>query len=68
MIVCHCEVLTHRDIAASIALGAGTLGTVCRSTGAGQACGGCVFAIKRLLCEHGPTSVPPSPEVDLAAS
>ena len=48
--------------------GARSLAAVCRSTGAGQDCGACVFSLKRLVCGHGSALVPASPEVDVAAS
>jgi bacterioferritin-associated ferredoxin len=53
VIVCHCRVVTDREVAAAVQQGAGSLGAVCRSTGAGQDCGGCVFSLRRLVCEHG---------------
>ena len=52
MIVCHCKVVTDRAVHESIDAGAGTLNQVCRSTGAGQDCGGCIFSLKRVLVEH----------------
>ena len=52
MIVCHCEVVSDRDVVECIDGGARTLSQVCRETGAGRDCGGCVFSVKRLLCEH----------------
>ena len=36
MIVCHCQVVSDRAVAAAIADGARTLAEVCRATGAGQ--------------------------------
>jgi len=68
MIVCHCKVLTDRDVAAAIDTGARTVRQLCGATGAGQDCGGCVFSLKRLVCGHGSALVPASPEVDVAAS
>ena len=71
MIVCHCRVVTDRAVAAAVREGARSLAGVCRSTGAGQDCGACVFSVKRLVCEHGTTLVTPVPEmseVDVAAS
>jgi bacterioferritin-associated ferredoxin len=71
VIVCHCRVVTDREVAAAVRSGAGSLGGVCRSTGAGQDCGSCVFSLKRLVCEHGAAlparTQPHLPEVDLAA-
>ena len=74
MIVCHCRVVTDRAVTAAVRAGAGSLAGVCRSTGAGQDCGSCVFAVRRLVCEHGqPTGSSTGPaatltEVDVAAS
>ena len=68
MIVCHCRVVTDRTVAAAVRDGARSLAGVCRSTGAGQDCGACVFSLKRLVCEHGASLIAPSPEVDVAAS
>jgi bacterioferritin-associated ferredoxin len=73
VIVCHCRVVTDRQVADAVRSGAVSLGGVCRTTGAGQDCGGCVFSLKRLVCEHG-TALSPAlsqsrmPEVDVAAS
>jgi bacterioferritin-associated ferredoxin len=53
MIVCHCEVVSDREVRESIDGGARTLAQVCGATGAGRNCGGCVFSLKRLLCQHG---------------
>ncbi|MFC5267082.1 bacterioferritin-associated ferredoxin [Kribbella qitaiheensis] len=53
MIVCHCEVVSDREVRESIDCGARTLAQVCGATGAGRNCGGCVFSLKRLLCQHG---------------
>lgn len=50
MIVCHCKVVSDRSVAESVGGGAQTLGQLCRATGAGQDCGGCVLSLKRLLC------------------
>ena len=58
MIVCHCRVVTDRAVADAVRAGAGSLSSVCRSTGAGQDCGSCVFSLKRLVCEHGKELVP----------
>ncbi|MEQ4209260.1 (2Fe-2S)-binding protein [Actinopolymorpha sp. B9G3] len=66
MIICHCEVVTDGAVVESINGGARTLANICKSTGAGRGCGACVFSLKRLLCEHEPSSA--SPEVEVAAS
>jgi bacterioferritin-associated ferredoxin len=76
VIVCHCRVVTDRDVADAVGRGARSLGRVCRSTGAGQDCGACVFSLKRLMCEHEdprvalsrPLSRAVLSEVDVAAS
>ena len=68
MIVCHCRVVTDRAVADAVRDGARSLAGVCRSTGAGQDCGACVFSLKRLVCEHEASLITPSPEVDVAAS
>jgi bacterioferritin-associated ferredoxin len=74
VIVCHCRVVTDRAVSAAVRDGARSLAAVCRSTGAGQDCGSCVFSLKRLVCEHGTSLVPVSStapvlsEVEVAAS
>lgn len=52
MIVCHCAVVSDRDIATAIGDGARTVTQVCDSTSAARNCGGCIFAVRALLCEH----------------
>jgi bacterioferritin-associated ferredoxin len=52
VIVCHCRVVTDRHVAEAVSGGARSLAGVCRATGAAQDCGGCVFSLKRLVCEH----------------
>ena len=52
MIVCQCKVVNDRAITAAVDAGAGSLAEVCRTTGAGTDCGGCVFAVKAIVCEH----------------
>ena len=68
MIVCHCEVVTDRDVTRAIECGAHSIAQVCAATGAARDCGGCVFTLKRLLCQHEPTGGAPIMEVDRAAS
>ncbi|MDC5696670.1 (2Fe-2S)-binding protein [Intrasporangium calvum] len=51
MIVCHCAVVTDRDLAGAYSGGATTLAKACQSTGAGRQCGSCVPSVRRLLCE-----------------
>jgi bacterioferritin-associated ferredoxin len=67
MIVCHCGVVSDRDVTAAADDGARTLTEVCRRTGAGQHCGGCVFSVRRILCQHGAVLAPAVPEVVSAA-
>lgn len=52
MIVCHCRVVTDRDIDAVMAEGARTVAAVCRASGAGQDCGSCIFAVKKQIRRH----------------
>lgn len=52
MIVCHCRVVTDRDLDAAVADGARTLGAACRATGAAQDCGSCIFTVRALVCDH----------------
>lgn len=52
MIVCHCRVVTDRAIRAALDAGAGSLAAVCRATGAGTACGGCVFGVRAVIADH----------------
>jgi len=76
VIVCHCRVVSDRTVAEAVLAGASSVSSVCRSTGAGRDCGGCVFSLKRLVCEHGKALVSAGaapfsdnlPEVDVAAS
>lgn len=53
MIVCQCAVVSDSTVAAAVTAGARSVGQVCRTTGAGQDCGSCVFSLKALLCDHG---------------
>ncbi|MDQ6523745.1 (2Fe-2S)-binding protein [Nocardioides sp. LHD-245] len=52
MIVCQCRVVTDRDVDAALAEGALSVGAVCRSTGAAQNCGSCIFSVKALVQQH----------------
>ena len=49
MIVCHCRIVRDTEILDDAAAGVPTLGAICRSTGAGTVCGGCVPAVRSLL-------------------
>ncbi len=68
MIVCHCEVVSDRTVAAAIDDGARSLPDLCRATGAGRSCGGCVFSLQQLLCHHEPVMAESIVEVAGAAS
>ncbi|MBM6405901.1 (2Fe-2S)-binding protein [Phycicoccus sp. CSK15P-2] len=52
MIICHCRVVNDAAITAALDAGSTSLAEVCRATGAGTDCGGCVFAVKAIVCEH----------------
>ena len=52
MIFCHCAVVGDREVARAVAAGADTVAAVCRTTGAGQECGSCIFSVRRVLCDH----------------
>ena len=58
MIVCHCGVVSDREVSAALDDGARTLTAVCRATGAAQGCGACIFSVKRLICQHQPADAP----------
>lgn len=75
MIFCHCAVVGERQVADAVRAGARTTSQVCKATGAGQECGSCVFAVRRVLCEHvarthgdAETTSASTTEVDVAAS
>lgn len=53
MIVCHCRVVSDRDIRAAIACGAAGVCAVAETCGVGMRCGGCLPAVRELLSEHG---------------
>jgi bacterioferritin-associated ferredoxin len=65
VIFCHCAVVGERQVAQAVDAGARTVAQVCKATGAGQQCGTCVFAVRRVLCQHGGTSLSPA-EVHVA--
>ena len=51
MIVCHCGVVSDRDVARAVDAGARTVAQVC-SNRSRPSCGTCIFSLKRLVCEH----------------
>lgn len=55
MIVCHCEVVSDRQIRKTIANGAGCSGAVGLTTGAGTQCGNCLSSIESLLAQYAGT-------------
>ena len=68
MIVCHCTVVSDRDVREAADRGARSLSEVCARTGAGKNCGLCVLSVKRVLCQHQTGTAPLEPEVEVAAS
>lgn len=68
MIVCHCQVVSDRDVAAALRDGARNVSEVCRSTGAGRNCGTCIFSVKQLVCQHEQVAAPLLVEAERAAS
>jgi bacterioferritin-associated ferredoxin len=68
VIICHCEVVTDREVDDAIDAGARTIAQICALTRAGRGCGSCVFTVKRLLCQHEATIAEPIVEVERAAS
>ncbi|PWN04180.1 (2Fe-2S)-binding protein [Nocardioides silvaticus] len=52
MIVCQCRVVSDSAVDRALADGARTVGAVCRTTGAAQDCGSCIFTVKALVCQH----------------
>jgi bacterioferritin-associated ferredoxin len=52
VIICHCAVVGDRQVAEAVRQGVTTTAQLCRTTGAGQDCGSCVFAVRRALCDH----------------
>ena len=67
MIICHCAVVSDRDVVAAVENGARTLSQVCRTTSAAQDCGGCIFAVKATMCRHSEYSTAPLLEETRAA-
>lgn len=51
MIVCHCEVVSDRDVRAHIASGAHDLDQLTDGCGVAGRCGGCIPAVEDLLAE-----------------
>lgn len=53
MIVCHCGVVSDREIRSAIACGAADECSIASTCGAGMRCGGCLPALRELLVERG---------------
>jgi bacterioferritin-associated ferredoxin len=53
VLVCHCKVVTDRDILAAIAAGALDEFDVAAACGAGTGCGSCLPAVTALLASQG---------------
>jgi bacterioferritin-associated ferredoxin len=51
VILCHCAVVSDRDVKACVDAGARTVGQVLRATGAGRDCGGCTLAVRACAVE-----------------
>ena len=51
MIVCHCEVVSDREVQAAIAAGARDLDQLSEGCGVADACGGCIPAVEDLLAD-----------------
>ncbi|MDP9432971.1 MAG: (2Fe-2S)-binding protein [Actinomycetota bacterium] len=60
VIVCHCAVVSDRDLVAAAAAGATSTRALCRATGAGRNCGGCLPAVQAVAWQtagsHSPCS------------
>jgi bacterioferritin-associated ferredoxin len=61
MIVCHCAVVTDRDLVAAVAGGARTTGAACRATSAGRTCGACLPAVRALVWQSSDAEGPCAP-------
>jgi len=46
MILCHCAVVSDRDVDRCVDAGARTVADVLRGTGAARQCGGCALAVR----------------------
>jgi bacterioferritin-associated ferredoxin len=54
VIVCHCEAVNDRAVAAAALAGARDLEAIAAACRAGTDCGGCHRMLERLLAEHAP--------------
>lgn len=53
MIVCHCAVVSDREVRDAIRAGATDVCALAEACGTARACGGCLPAIRQELCAHG---------------
>lgn len=67
MVICHCAVVTDRDVVEAVADGVTSLGAACQATRAGTMCGRCIPTLRTLLCAPCPLDPSPAPEVVRAA-
>ena len=51
MLVCHCQRVSDREIRACAGSTGVSLGAVCRQSGAGTGCGGCIPLVRQLVRE-----------------
>ncbi len=59
MLVCHCRVVSDRQVDAALAAGASDVRAVVRATRAGTGCGGCVSSLRARIEEAlAPSSSP----------
>jgi len=49
LLICHCSLVTDREIRDSIRAGADSLDAVAAACGAGACCGGCEPMVERLI-------------------
>lgn len=49
MRICHCRNVSDRHIESALGAGARSVSQVCRATGAGTTCGGCVPAVREIV-------------------
>lgn len=68
MIVCHCRVVSDTTVQNALADGHRSVAAVCRATGAGQDCAGCIFTLKAMVCQHRVAEEQSVVEVEGAAS
>jgi bacterioferritin-associated ferredoxin len=68
MYVCHCAVVTDRDVIESVANGATCVNDVARQTGAGRVCGGCISTLRELVCQACPVRADRGQEVAAGAA